>query len=110
MPSNYREFRGPIACADSSIRTLFYVESDGRHLSAIGFDGFVRWTRNPGVDAHLEPHDVGSPRIVWMGKPEPSMLGSHPDPERHFIAIDLDSATSGVVDAATGTFTRLAQD
>jgi hypothetical protein len=45
-----------------------------------------------------------------MGKPEPSMLGSHPDPERHFIAIDLDSATSGVVDAATGTFTRLAQD
>ena len=110
MPSNYREFRGPIACADNSIRTIFYVESDGRHLSAIGFDGIVRWTRNPGVDAHLEPRDVGSPRIVWMGKPEPSALGSHAGPERHFIAIDLDSATSGVVDVGTGTFTRLAQD
>jgi len=110
MPSNYRPFRGPIACADNTMKMIFYVESDGRHLSAIGFDGIVRWTRNPGVDAHIQPRDVGSPRIVWMGEAEPSMLGSHPDPGRHFIAIDLDSATSGVVDTTTGDFIRLAQD
>jgi hypothetical protein len=110
MASNYRPFRAPIACTDNSVKTIFYVESDGRHLSAIGFDGLVQWTRNPFVDAHLKAYRVENPRIVWMGAVEPSLLGSQPDPKRRFIAIEFDSTEFGVVDTSNGDFKSLGRD
>ena len=38
--------------ADSGI--VFYVESDGRHVSAISPEGKILWSRDPFLDAHLE--------------------------------------------------------
>src|SRR4051812_12323564 len=37
--------------ADSGI--VFYVESDGRHVSAISPDGKILWSRDPFLDSHL---------------------------------------------------------
>jgi hypothetical protein len=107
---NYRPFRGPIAYADGVTETILYVETDGRHLSAISSDGRVRWTRNPFADAHLKPYRVDNPRITSIYKPVPWMLGSHPEPKRHFVAIGFDSTQTGVVDVSTGTFFFVGQD
>ncbi len=108
--NGYRPFRGPIAYADAVTRTIFYVETDGRHLSAISFDGSVLWTRDPFADAHLKPYRVDNPRIISIYKPLPWMLGTRPDPKRHFVAIGFDSTQTGVVDASTGVFDFVGQD
>jgi|tagenome__1003787_1003787.scaffolds.fasta_scaffold19289696_1 hypothetical protein len=106
----YHPFRGPVAYADSATKTIFYVETDGRHLSAISLEGKVLWTRDPFVDAHLEPYRVDSPKIIRIFKPLPWMLGSRPDPKRHFVAIGFNSTQTGVVDTGTGEFFFVGQD
>src|SRR5262249_10957891 len=58
-------YRGPVAYADKKLQVMVYAETDGRHVSAINFDGRVLWTRNPFVDAHLKPYRVAEPKIVY---------------------------------------------
>ena len=108
--NGYRRFRGPVAYADSASKAIFYVETDGRHLSAISLDGKVLWTRDPFTDAHLKAYRVDSPKIIRIEKPLPWMLGPHPDLKRHFVAIGFDSTQTGVVDASTGEFFFVGQD
>ena len=62
-------YRGPVAYSDKKLQRVFYVESDGQHLSCIGFDGKVMWTRVPFVDARLKPYRMEKPRIVSIGFP-----------------------------------------
>jgi hypothetical protein len=97
----------PVAYADAALKTVFYVESDGRHLSAITFEGKILWTRNPFVDAKLEPYRYPEPRIIAVG---PSQGLVKPDPKVTFIAIRFNSSQFGVVDTRTGDFTFLGQD
>jgi hypothetical protein len=108
--NGYRPFRGPIAYTEGVTKTILYVETDGRHLSAISFDGRVLWTRDPFADAHLKPYRVDNPRITSIYKPVPWMLGSRRDPKRYFVAIGFDSAQTGVVDVSTGAFSFVGQD
>ena len=100
----------PFTYLDSATKTILYVEADGRHLSAISFEGKIRWTRDPFVDAHLEPYRVDYPRIVQIYQPLPWMLGVHPDPKRHFVTIGFDSSQTGLVDVTTGDFFFVGQD
>jgi hypothetical protein len=102
--------RGPMAYADRATETLFYVESDGRHLSAIAFSGKVLWTRNPFVEAHLKPYRVKNPQIVFIGRADPSSLPDGYDKKALFIGISFESTQFGVVDAAKGDFTFQGQD
>jgi hypothetical protein len=45
----------PLSFKDRSTSTVFYVESDGRHLAAIGSDGKLLWVRNPFEDGTFAP-------------------------------------------------------
>jgi hypothetical protein len=100
-------YRGPVAYVDKKLRIVFYAESDGRHLSAIDFDGRVLWTRNPFVDAHLKPYRVAEPRIVGIYRPLPWMVEGQ---KRSFVAIEFESTQFGVVDVKSGQFFSLGQD
>ena len=98
-------FKGPIAYADASLKTVFYVECDGRHVSAITFDGQVLWTRNPFVDGKLEPYRFAEPKIVRIGPSKglgPS--GWKPDSKATYIGITFNSTQFGIMNAATGDF------
>jgi hypothetical protein len=106
----YRPFRGPVAYVDGATKTILYVETDGRHVSAISLEGKVLWTRDPSADAHLKPYRVGNPKIIRIEKPLPWMLGPRPDPKRHFVAIGFDSTQTGVIDVGTGAFSFVGQD
>jgi hypothetical protein len=97
--------KGPIAYADATLKTVFYVESDGRHISAITFDGQVLWTRNPFVDAKLEPYRFAEPQIVRIGPSKglgPS--GWKPDAKATYVGIVFNSTQFGIVNTATGDF------
>jgi len=108
LPHTYKD-------ADTGI--VFYVESDGRHVTAISPDGKILWSRDPFADAHLEYYRTRTPRIVYIDEIDKS-------DEAHqwivramarkgiskFICINFDSSQSGCLDFNTGEFTFLGQN
>jgi hypothetical protein len=104
LPHTYRD-------ADSGV--VFYVESDGRHVSAIAADGKLLWSRDPFVDAHLAFYRTRTPRIVHFDKIDPT------DKDHNWmlrgqtglrLAIVFNSSQFGTIDAKSGEFTFLGQD
>jgi hypothetical protein len=83
-------FPGPQSYRDADSGIIFYVESDGRHIAAIGQDGKLLWHRDPFADARLE---------AMTGK------GSG-----KFVCISYNSSQAGVLDMKTGDFTFMGQD
>jgi hypothetical protein len=105
--NGYREFKGPLAFKDNETGTVFYIESDGRHVAAITSDGKILWIRNPFVDGKLKPYRYENPLIVQIGKADVSI-----DRQRHgrFLFISFNSTQSGVLNMADGKFTFMGQD
>jgi len=99
--------RGPVAYVDKKLQVVVYAETDGRHVSAINFDGRVLWTRNPFVDAHLKPYRVAEPKIVFFYTPRPRMIEGK---KGSFVGVMFESTQSGLMDLESGKFTFLGQD
>jgi hypothetical protein len=68
-------FPGPQVYKDPNSGTLFYVETDGRHLAAVSDKGKLLWTKDPFKDAHLPFYRTEKPQIVFIG---PAPRGVHP--------------------------------
>jgi hypothetical protein len=96
---------------DPQTRTIFYVETDGRHLSAIGPDGKLLWTRNPYVETGS--HYYRRKEVIdYLGPLSADYMQfmktqKVPGP---FIGIGFDSTQFGALDVKTGTFYNLGQD
>ena len=96
----------PHAYKDPESGIIIYVESDGRHISAINPDGKIFWSRDPFADAHLEFYRTRTPRINYVGK-------AWPQDEDHWakkgvkkvIGITYNSSQFGFLDLKTGDFT-----
>jgi hypothetical protein len=114
-------YRGPVAHPDRATETLFYVESDGRHVSAVRFDGHVLWTRDLYSDAQrvlwsreqsddeaeldrLFRGDVRDRKIVSIEPAEPQDQG------KVCLSITFTSGDFGVIDATSGRFVWLGRD
>jgi hypothetical protein len=102
--SNWTEDAGlppislPYAYKDTETGTVFYVESDGRHVSAISPEGKILWSRDPFADTHLPFHRTDTPpTIVFIGR------------ERGSIAIKFSSSLFGNLEVKTGDFTHWGQ-
>lgn len=102
----------PFAYVDPTTRIVIYVESDGRHLSAIGPDGTVLWTRNPYVDIGSHYYRRNE-QIVHVG-PLSATYTRHMQRERKipgpFVGITFDSTQFGALDLTNGNFSNLGQD
>jgi hypothetical protein len=96
----------PQTYKDSNSGLIFYVESDGRHVTAINPEGKILWTRNPFEDARLEPYRNPMPRITWIGPVGENALGK----TGTFIFIRFDSSQGGVMNVETGDFTYGGRD
>ncbi len=113
---NYaQEFRGPLAYRDVKSEIIVYVESDGRHVTAISKEGKILWLKNPFQDAGLKPYRVDYPQIIYIGPPQKWMLQSLEDEDREnakyiFIGIDFNSSQFGVINLSNGQFTFMGQD
>jgi hypothetical protein len=104
----------PLTYRDPETKVLFYVESDGRHLAAIGPDGKLLWVRNPFEDKGLcpyrsarpvirsiEPYDIPADNAKRIAE---DMKRRGADPSHRFIWIEFDSSQFGEVDQTTGDF------
>ena len=104
-------FHGPQAYKDADSGVIFYVESDGRHISAIGSDGRILWHRGPFADAHLEFYRTTTPRIIYIGKSSPraeAYWATNGIPK--VVGITYNSSQFGEIDAKTGDFKFGGQD
>jgi hypothetical protein len=99
------------AYLDPLSRTIFYVETDGRHLSAIAPDGKLLWTRNPYVDAGS--HYYRRKEIITYVGPLSAQFTEFMKKQKvagPFIGIGFDSTQFGALDVKTGNFFNLGQD
>ena len=95
----------PYTYKDPDSGTVFYVESDGRHVSAIGPDGKILWSRDPFADAHVPFYRTETPRIFYIGKAhKKDELDLATKGIARIIAITYDSSQYGFLDVRTGDF------
>lgn len=102
-------FPGPQVYRDPNSGTLFYVETDGRHVAAISGKGKLLWSKDPFKDAHLPFYRTKKPQIVFIG---PAPKGVHPPGEESnkFVSIAFNSSQSGLLWMSNGDFEFLGQD
>ena len=98
-------FPGPQVYKDATSKTLFYVESDGRHVVAISSAGKLLWIKDPVKDAHLPTYRTEKSQIIFIGRDKPS--GGKPD---EFIAIQYNNSQFGVMRINNGEFLFQGQD
>jgi hypothetical protein len=96
-----------ISYLDKKSGTLFYVESDGRHLAALSPLGDLLWVRNPFVDKNLCPYRLERPiiaRIEAITDVHEAELIKIWKREGPFLEIYFNSSQFGAVDIKTGDF------
>lgn len=91
----------PKVLVDPQTRITYYLESDGRHVSAIGSDGKLLWHRDPFTDGELWPYRVSKPVITYFEFARTGKKG---------MAIGFNSSQFGVMDFAMGSFEFEGQD
>ena len=91
----------PKLLVDPKTRISYYLESDGRHVSAISPDGKILWHRDPFNDAGLWPYRVSKPVITNFNLARDAKQG---------IAIVFNSSQFGWMDFAKGSFEFGGQD
>jgi hypothetical protein len=107
---SFHEFAGPQAYRDAHSGTVFYVESDGRHVAAISKRGKLLWVRDPFEDAQLEPYRTENAQIISIG--EATWWGEGP-PLRKFrgwVIITYNSSQFGGLNPSNGDFVFLGQN
>jgi hypothetical protein len=102
-------FPGPQIYKDPKGGTLFYVETDGRHVAAISDNGKLLWSKDPFKDAHLPFYRTEKPQIVYIG---PAPKGVHPPghDSNEFVSIAFNSSQFGLLRMSNGDFEFLGQD
>jgi len=102
----------PKVLRDAKTKIIYYLESDGRHVSAISPDGKLLWSRDPFVDKKLGPYRTPWPIICSFDFVDPAWWKLHSwlGPEDDFIGVNFNSSQFGVINKKTGDFTGLGQD
>lgn len=100
--NNYKAPNAPLSYFSEQTGITFYVESDGRHVTALASTGKILWHRNPFVDGKLEPYRVDRPVIVRIG--ETNRFGEKT------LFIIFNSSQFGFLDYKTGEFKFNGQD
>jgi hypothetical protein len=99
----------PLGYRDAATGTSFYVESDGQHLSAIGSDGKLLWTKSWNMCPYrvLIPHIVS---VVHARQPKSGDFAATVFRKWQWltnspvIEIYFDSSQFGLVNQRTGDF------
>jgi hypothetical protein len=105
----WHDFPGPQMYRDAHSATLYYVESDGRHVAAISRDGKLLWVRDPFMDAHLESYRTDNPQIISIG--EATWWGEGPPSQfRGSVIITYNSSQFGALNRSNGDFQFLGQN
>ena len=101
---------GPLAYKDRATGIIFYVESDGRHVTALDTDGKILWHRDPFADGKLEFYRTKTPRIVYIGKTNEVGEKCAAAKGQKVIGIAFNCSQFGDLDIKTGNFTFRGQD
>ena len=105
----------PYTYKHKETQIVFYIESDGRHITALDPSGKILWCRQPGTDGKLPPYSESYPKqnpsIVWIG----ALTASQSEHLKqrssgNFLGISFSSRQAGALDLKNGDFTFWGQD
>ena len=109
----------PLAYKDPRTSITFYVESDGRHLSAIDKNGKLLWVKNPFEDSAGCPYRTARPVIRSIETTELTdkaiaeaarLPQLHIDPHDKYLWVRFDSSQMGYLNERTGYFSFMGQN
>ena len=93
----YEETLQPKALVHPTTHVIYYLESDGRTVSAISPEGKILWHRDPLRDAGIGPYRYAKPVINGF-------IFADKTPEPKALSIGYTSTQFGLLDLATGDF------
>jgi hypothetical protein len=93
----HEEILQPKALVHPTTHIIYYLESDGRTVSAISPDGKILWQRDPLRDAGIGPYRVAKPVINGF-------LFADKSPQPTALSIGYNSSQFGLLDLGTGDF------
>ncbi|HEV7404429.1 MAG TPA: hypothetical protein VGO11_15925 [Chthoniobacteraceae bacterium] len=93
----YEESLQPKALVHPTTHVVYYLESDGRTVSAISPEGKILWHRDPLRDAGVGPYRYAKPVINGF-------IFADKTPEPKALSIGYNSSQFGLLDLATGDF------
>jgi hypothetical protein len=93
----FGEILEPKALVHPTTHIIYYLESDGRTVSAISPEGKVLWHRDPLRDAGIGPYRYAKPMINGF-------MFADKSPEPKALSIGYNSTQFGLLDLATGNF------
>ena len=102
-------FPGPQTYMNPNNGTLFYVETDGRHVAAISGDGKLLWIREPYKDPKVEFYRSANPQIIYIGS-SPKWYQPPKSESDRYVGISFSNSQFGVLKVSNGDFTFLGQD
>lgn len=103
----------PVSFRDNQTGILLYVETDGRHLAALGADGKLLWVRNPFEDSKSCPYRTIRPKLVGIAPLPPALERQamyYMKRNGPFVEIAFNSSQFGAVDLTTGDYLELGQN
>jgi hypothetical protein len=103
----------PVSFRDNQTGILLYVETDGRHLAALGADGKLLWVRNPFEDSKSCPYRTIRPKLIGIAPLPPALERQamyYMKRNGPFVEIAFNSSQFGAVDLTTGDYLELGQN
>jgi hypothetical protein len=102
-----QDFVMPKILVDPQTKVIFYLESDGRHISAISPKGKLLWLVDPFADAKLYSYGANfRPLILYFGfaaKP-PNNVGKAPWLASDYLEIAYNTSAFGKLIKSDGVF------
>ncbi len=95
---------------------MFFVESDGRHITAFNSKGKILWSKDPFADAKWEFYRTNTPKIVYIDGPRTDK--AHAWIRRamvragvpNYISITYNSSQFGCIDIRDGRLHYMGQN
>jgi hypothetical protein len=112
QPVLNQDYIVPRVLTDPRTHIVYYLESDGRHISAIGPDGKLLWHVEPFADAKLEAYRFSHPIILEFDFPDKPWWRIHRylGKAQDFISIGYNSSQFGALRKTDGHFFFFGQD
>jgi hypothetical protein len=112
QPILNQDFIVPMVLVDRLTKISYFLDSDGRHITAIDPAGKLLWRADPFVDSKLDSYRYSHPIILDFEFVDKSWWKIHSYLGRadEFLYVGFNSTQFGVVRKSSGKFVFFGQD
>jgi hypothetical protein len=111
-PMLNQDFVTPRTLVDPRTKISYFLDSDGRHISAIAPNGKLIWRLDPFEEARLSPYRFSRPIIIYFEFPSEEWWRHKTQygKRTEFICVNYNSSQFGLLRKSSGQFIFEGQD